>query len=119
MLRSLVGSEMCIRDSINNDGDDLDGDGICDATDTFNDLLRNNVNLTPNPTQLDITINTKQNYKLQEVHIFDISGNLIYRKEFEEPTQQTLIPVSSYNSGLYFVRAITENGTFNKKFIKL
>ncbi len=66
--------------------------------------------VTPNPTSgeftVSVTLNKKRNLSLL---VFDIVGNILYQKNYEEVSSvEQYINLTTPSSGLYMVRAITE-----------
>ena len=50
--------------------------------------------------------------------INDIAGKMIFRKEINGPSEQEIIDVSSYESGLYILSVITEKESSSIRLIK-
>ena len=71
-------------------------------------------NIYPNPVNDKLYIETE--VEIEEVSIFDIYGR---RQELSAVScQLSAIDVSNLNSGVYFVKIVTENGEVVKRFIK-
>ena len=71
-------------------------------------------NVYPNPVNDKLYIETE--VEIEEVSIFDIYGR---RQELSAVScQPSAIDVSNLNSGVYFVKIVTENGEVVKRFIK-
>lgn len=70
----------------------------------------------PNPTQGDLIVQTtlNDNYLIE---ITNVLGQMIYRKTIKT-ADKTTIDVSSYKSGVYFVRLIQGQAQSVKKFVK-
>jgi len=67
--------------------------------------------LFPNPAQNKISI--RLNVAINKIEILDPKGQLILEQKVN------LIDISNLQSGIYFVKVITENGKlFSSKFIK-
>lgn len=64
----------------------------------------------PNPATDFITI--KSDHAVSGVQITDFGGKVLYRGT------GTTLDIRNLNSGIYFVRTITENGISNSKFVK-
>lgn len=78
-------------------------------------LQKNNFQIFPNPTKDFIKINSENN--IQEVYIFDNQGRvLIYKNNLES---NSILDLSSLNSGVYFIRIFDGNNFLNQKIIKL
>lgn len=81
---------------------------------TFNSLIK----VFPNPTKQHISIlNDSQTIEIQEINLFDPSGNVIIHKS---PNVNNLIEVNleQLPSGLYFLWIKTDEGYLSKKLIK-
>ena len=75
------------------------------------------VQLFPNPANTKITIVTPTG-STGDVRVYDTSGKLvIYKKDKTLNTSETM-DVSTLQSGMYYVRINTENGTATKKMLK-
>ena len=70
-----------------------------------------NVNIYPNPANDKLYIETEMN--VEEVVVYDVFG----RQQTTDNGQKS-IDVSNLNSGVYFVKVVTENGEVVKRFIK-
>jgi hypothetical protein len=75
--------------------------------------LNRSISIYPNPTTNKLNINHSENFSIIESSIFDITGKLIAFNN-----HQTIIDVSKLNSGIYFIKVITDKGEFRQKFIK-
>jgi hypothetical protein len=75
----------------------------------------------PNPTTGDVEITFREAPGSILIEIFNASGTIFFRKEFEEYAGRTLRIQALYNmrQGMYFIRVITGTGTFTHKIIKL
>ncbi|PZD78505.1 reprolysin-like metallopeptidase [Mesonia sp. K7] len=81
--------------------------------------LNASVNIWPNPNQGEFTIRLSANNPLlTNIHIYDITGRLIYRKEVaaQENTQET-IRLNKAQTGVYFVKLSDKKGSITKKVI--
>ena len=77
------------------------------------DNKENNLELYPNPAIEEIEIRLSSN--INDIQLFDISGNLILNKKFH--SNQIKLNVSSFSSGIYILRIVNDFGIFNKKLI--
>ena len=73
--------------------------------------LTTSLNIYPNPVNDKLYIETK--VEIEEVVVYDVYG----RQQTTDYGQQT-IDVSNLNSGVYFVKVVTENGEVVKRFVK-
>ena len=83
------------------------GDGI--------EELASSLNVYPNPVSDKLYIETE--VEIEEVVVYDVYGR---HQVTETPSRQgnLSVDVSNLNSGVYFVKVITENGEVVKRFIK-
>ena len=69
-------------------------------------------NIYPNPVNDVLFIETE--VEVREVVIYDVYG----RQQTTVNGQQSTIDVSNLNSGIYFVKVVTDNGEVVKRFVK-
>ena len=83
------------------------GDGI--------EELASSLNVYPNPVSDKLYIETE--VEIEEVVVYDVYGR---HQVTETPSRQgnLSVDVSNLNSGVYFVKVVTENGEVVKRFIK-
>lgn len=81
------------------------------STDAF---FKDNLEIYPNPTSNIININSKNNLKIEAIQITDMNGRII--KETKQSTNA--INTSELNTGVYFLRITTNQGTGTTKIIK-
>lgn len=83
-----------------------------------NEFLVNNFSITPNPNNGNFTINLNEvlnNYTLQ---VFDATGRLMFRKEFNQTQNvQQNVSLNNPQSGLYFVTITSDNVILTRKII--
>jgi hypothetical protein len=72
-----------------------------------------NLSVYPNPTTNNLIIESPQSAVIE---ITDVQGQLI--KTLTSTDNKTIIDVSAFASGVYFIKATTEKGVVIKKFIK-
>ena len=66
-----------------------------------------------------VTLKFQGNSQLDKMLIInDIAGKMIFRKEINGPSEQEIIDVSSYESGLYILSVITEKESSSIRLIK-
>ncbi len=81
--------------------------------DAVEEMTTSSFNVYPNPVNDRLYIEAEA--EILEVSIFDIFG----RQQSTVNGQQTLsIDVANLNSGIYFVKVVTENGEMVKRFVK-
>ena len=77
--------------------------------------LASSLNVYPNPVNDKLYIETEMN--IEEVVVYTITG-VIVGQQSTVNSQQSYIDVANLNSGVYFVKVVTENGEVVKRFIK-
>ena len=85
-------------------GKTLPGEGIVELTSA--------INVYPNPVNDKLYIETES--EVEEVVIYDVYG----RQQTTDNGQQSFVDVANLNSGVYFVKVVTENGEAVQRFIK-
>ena len=77
--------------------------------------LTSSVNIYPNPVQDKLYIEAEA--EIEDVVVYDVYGR---RQVTETPSHQgnLSVDVSDLNSGVYFVKVVTENGNIVKRIIK-
>ena len=73
----------------------------------------NKLIIYPNPATN--FINISNNETIYSISISDIKGSLIFSKSYEQ--NNTLINVSNFDKGIYFLEIETNDGVINKKLI--
>ena len=86
----------------------LKGDGIAE--------LASSLNIYPNPVSDKLYIETE--VEIEEVSIFDVYGRNQNLRISESQNLRISVDVTNLNSGVYFVKVITENGEVVKRFVK-
>ena len=74
------------------------------------------MNLYPNPASNNITISFPENTAETTLELFDINGRLL--NSFQLTAGSESIDLTTFDDGLYFVRAISSDGTLVSPFIK-
>ena len=80
----------------------------------------NRIEITPNPADNEINLKVDLVKKQAKVNIkiFDTNGRLILDQIYDDvKTQQIPFEISDYNSGIYFLHFITEEGVRTERFI--
>ncbi len=78
------------------------------------ELVACNLNVYPNPVNDRLYIETQTLTQTLTVEIYDVYG----RRQLAISGQQSAVSVTNLNSGIYFVKVVTENGEVVKRFIK-
>ena len=86
-------------------------------TDSGFDALNLLLEISPNPSNGIFTLNWKGETSIQsaQYEIFDSSGKLLMEQKLQGQTNR--IDLSSYSSGVYFIKMETDQGNFMKKLI--
>ena len=74
--------------------------------------LSSSLNIYPNPVNDRLYIETLT--QTQTIEIYDVYG----RQQLVVSGQQSAVSVANLNSGIYFVKVVTENGEVVKRFVK-
>jgi hypothetical protein len=75
--------------------------------------LTSSLDIYPNPTNNLLNINFTGNYSTIESTIFDITGKIVLSNN-----NKRTIDVSKLNTGIYYIKVITDKGVYKQKFIK-
>lgn len=78
---------------------------------------KSNLMVFPNPSNGQITLLTGGNSSVQYIEIFNITGTLVYQREFFDSVQQRTLNISSLDAGLYILKAKSESHTFTTRII--
>ena len=78
--------------------------------------MTSSFNIYPNPVSDKLYIETEA--EIEEVVIYDIYGRVQNLRNSETQKLRNSIDVSEFNSGVYFVKVVTENGEAVQRFIK-
>ena len=95
-----------IRFTLVSEGGEEPGDGV--------EELRYSFNICPNPVNDMLYIEAET--EIKEVAIYTITGVMVYNEQCTINNLQ--LNVTNLNSGVYFVKVITDNGELVKKFVK-
>lgn len=83
------------------------------ATDSF---FASNYAVGPNPATDVVNVSTKNNNTINTVEITDVNGRVVKNVTVNAATSQ--INVADLNSGVYFLKASSENGVGTSKIVK-
>ncbi len=84
------------------------------VSDVFN---QDTVQIYPNPTASELTISIAEASQV-DIRVYNLLGRLMVNEQDKPITNMHKIDVSSLETGVYFVRINSENGTVTKRFIK-
>lgn len=79
-----------------------------------NQLVSNGFKIIPNPVGDDLNIYLNQNEVIRSIILTDLSG----RQVLQVNENLTSVSVSNLQVGMYIVNIVTDNGIYNKKFLK-
>jgi len=68
----------------------------------------------PNPANVSLQISSKDGIKFEEIYIYDILGNMMYKNSQGD----FKINISEWAQGIYFIRGKKGDSIFSTKFIK-
>ena len=83
----------------------------------LNELTNKDFKLYPNPTNSNITIYTTPNTKINQIEIYNNLGQKVQTLKGSN-SNKSILNVSNYNNGVYFVKIFTSNHqVVTKKFV--
>ena len=77
--------------------------------------LEKNLLIYPNPVKVNLTLETNLN-NTEKLEIVNLLGETIYTSFINN--KKVTINTSNFQSGVYFLRLVTDNGTIIRKFVK-
>ncbi len=99
---------------INCNKDDEENDD--EENENINDIMTSSVNIHPSPVSDKLYIETQTLTQTLTIEIYDVYGR---QQSMVNGQQSTVIDVTNLNSGVYFVKVVTENGETVKRILKL
>ena len=82
------------------------------------ELAENNFNIYPNPVNDRLYIETQTLTQTLAIEVYDVYGRIQNLSNSETQKLGNSIDVSNLNSGVYFVKVVTEKGEVVKRFVK-
>ncbi|KOS06836.1 hypothetical protein AM493_12975 [Flavobacterium akiainvivens] len=120
-ILGVIGGKVYMDGSYQNTGRELyvaNMAGFLDS-EVFNPIVPNTVSnfiLYPNPSNVEVKVQTADSSILRNVSVYDFTGKKIF--ETEANNSATTIDINLWSNGIYIVKAKSDNGTFSQKFIK-
>ena len=86
------------------------------VTEAVESITYNNtsLHLYPNPTENHLFIETE--HEIEEIVIYDVYGRKC--QQANETTSQQVLDVTDLNTGIYFIKVVTDNNEIVKRFVK-
>jgi hypothetical protein len=81
------------------------------------DVLEETLRIYPNPTSGDLNISVDVSAKMNEISIIDLNGRIV-KSIIGISTNQISINLDDYNSGIYFVKILSNGNQITRKIIK-
>jgi len=80
--------------------------------------MNNKVQIIPNPNSGEFSVLiSSNNFKSEEVRVFNIIGNLIASKSVQKNSNNIKVDLKQLPSGVYFIRLIGESQIVTKRFV--
>jgi len=89
-------------------------EGLDVCKNSVNDINNIDFSIVPNPATDKITILSKGN--LNKIEVINFLGQTVFSQSLSG--NESTLNISTFNSGIYFVRVTTDNGTNVQKFVK-
>ncbi len=71
----------------------------------------------PNPSSGLINLQSGGNSAIRHVEVYNITGTLMYKKEFYDSLSQRTMDLSSLNNGIYILKATSESHSFTTRIV--
>ncbi len=112
------GSEYCYTvTAVNGEVESEESEVACGKTESDGIVeLTSSINVYPNPVNDKLYIETE--VEIEEVVVYTITGVIVGQQSTVNGQQTSFIDVTNLNSGVYFVKVVTENGETVKRIIK-
>ena len=102
--------------AVNQAGESEKSDEVCMTLGEGVEEFASSFNIYPNPVSDKLYIETE--VEVEEVVVYAITGVIVGQQSTVNSQQSLTIDVTNLNSGVYFVKIVTENGEVVKRFIK-
>ena len=80
-----------------------------------NNTNSNKIKIFPNPVKNHFSIESSENIKINQIKIYNFSGQEIYSEAIAQKQVQVNITLPDLANGIYIIQIDTENGLINKK----
>jgi hypothetical protein len=80
-----------------------------------NNISLNNVKIFPNPIKNNFSIETSENIKINQIKIYNLSGQEVFNNVITQSQIQINIALPNLPNGMYVVNIQTEQGVINNK----
>ena len=102
--------------AVNQAGESEKSDEVCMTLGEGVEEFASSFNIYPNPVSDKLYIETE--VEIEEVVVYAITGVIVGQQSTVNSQQSLTIDVTNLNSGVYFVKIVTENGEVVKRFVK-
>ncbi|MBS1646819.1 MAG: T9SS type A sorting domain-containing protein [Bacteroidetes bacterium] len=72
----------------------------------------------PNPASTNLYVHFSEPQQNATIEVFDMLGNVVGGYQYPQLNGYAVLPVSSLASGVYFIRAKSNQGIYSQKFVK-
>jgi len=82
------------------------------------ELSKESISIYPNPTNGVLNLKLTNN-NTSQVFIYDVTGKVIYKRQFPIERNQLQIDISSFKNGMYFMKIQEGNSILSTKIVKI
>ncbi len=76
----------------------------------------NKLDIYPNPTTGEVTINNDFGYSSSDCNIYNLLGNLVYSCKFNA-SQELFLNLNNLADGIYFIKVVNNNNVYTSKLV--
>ncbi len=76
------------------------------------------ISLYPNPNNGIFNLQIEGEHQFEDLEVYDMMGNLVLQKGISKNDSNTKINISTYSSGVYYIRLISQDKIANLRLIK-
>lgn len=84
----------------------------------FDENKLNKWTIFPNPTHNSFTINNDKGYQINNISMYDLSGRLVKKIQFNESSEAVVVDISELQNAIYVLEIKGENSYVTKRIIK-